>query len=86
MLNIIAGEYAFEPGLVEISPDLYERRSFLPYQALGQGMHRLCHVPQAGSLTVSNRLEGTPSAFMHYGVCDLTVRMDVQIVSQPVKN
>ena len=85
-LNISAGEYAFEPGLVEISPDLYERRSFLPYQALGQGMHRLCHVPQAGSLTISNRLEGTPSAFMHYGMCDLPGEMQVQVVPSSFKN
>lgn len=79
-LNISAGEYSFEPGLVEISPDLYEKRSFLPHQALGQGMHRLCHVPQAGSLIVTNRLKGTPSAFMHYGLCDLPGQMEFQIV------
>jgi lipopolysaccharide transport system ATP-binding protein len=79
-LNISAGEYSFEFGLVEISPQLYDQRSFLPYQALAASMHRLCHVPQAGSLAVSNRLEGTPSAFMHYGLCDLPGQMEVQIV------
>src|SRR5258706_11267643 len=45
ILNISAGEYSFELGLVEISPTLYGKRSFLPYQSLKQGIHRLCHVP-----------------------------------------
>jgi lipopolysaccharide transport system ATP-binding protein len=79
-LNVSAGEYSFEPGLVEIEPELYEKRSHLPHQALGQGMRRLCHVPQAGSLIVSDRLVGTPAAFMHYGLCDLPGQMEVQIV------
>jgi hypothetical protein len=81
-LNISMGEYSFEFGLVEISPDLYEKRSFLPYQALRPGMHRLCHIPQAGSLSVSHRLQGNPSAFMHYGVCDLPGEMEFQIITK----
>ncbi len=79
-LNLCAGEYPFEFGLVEISPSFYEKRSFLPYPALLEGIHRLCQVPQSGSLSIFDRLEGTPAAFMHYGLCDLPGQMEVQIV------
>jgi len=82
-LNISAGEYSFEFGLVEITPDLYKKRSFLPYQVLAEGIHRLCHVPQAGSLAISDRLEGIPAAFMHYGMCDLPGQMEFQVVAEP---
>jgi ABC-type polysaccharide/polyol phosphate transport system ATPase subunit len=81
-LNLCAGEYLYEFGLVEISPSLYDKRSFLPYQALLEGIHRLCQVPQSGSLTVFDRLEGTPAAYMHYGLCDLPGHMEFQITSK----
>lgn len=79
-LNVSAGDYSFEFGLIELSPELYEKRSYLPIQIITSGIRRLCHVPQAGSVTVYDRLEGKPSAFMHYGLCDLPGDMECHIV------
>ena len=71
VLEVSPGEYTFEVGLVETSPDVYEKRSFLHPSMLRQGLLRVCSLPKAGSFVVIPRKEGYPMVLTHYGACNL---------------
>ncbi len=71
VLDIASGEYTFEVGLAEITPDIYEKRSFLHPSVLRQGLLRVCNLPEVGSFVVAPRKEGQPMVLTHYGACNL---------------
>jgi lipopolysaccharide transport system ATP-binding protein len=76
-LDIGTGEYSFEVGLAGMSLEDWARREHLSYEQFEALIHRHCHVPAAGRLSVGFAIRNGVPVLTHHGAADLpgSIRM-----------
>ncbi|MCE0723363.1 ABC transporter ATP-binding protein [Legionella resiliens] len=71
-LKLQPGEYSFELGFASIDSKSYKDKSFLKHEELFSQIIRICHLPDAGVLSVRMRTgERSGPPLTHHGIVDL---------------
>lgn len=81
-LNLEVGEYTFELGLASIDAESYKNMELMDHDKVFSKIHRLCHVPQAGIISVGYRQVHADSQLTHHGIADLPGTFDIRIIEQ----
>ncbi|MFA6930944.1 MAG: ABC transporter ATP-binding protein [Lentisphaeria bacterium] len=77
-LKLEVGEYSYELGLATIDPESYKNMSKLSHENLFAHIVRICHVPNAGVISIGCRKIYDKTPMTHHGVADLPGDFDFE--------
>lgn len=75
-LKLEIGEYTFELGLATIDPETYKGMSKLNHEQIFSRITRVCHLPNAGVISIGWRQAHPGAPLTHHGVADLPGTFD----------
>jgi lipopolysaccharide transport system ATP-binding protein len=77
-LKLEVGEYSYEIGLATIDPESYKNMSKLSHENLFAKIVRICHVPNAGIISINVRKKYEKTSMTHHGIADLPGNFDFE--------